>query len=59
MKYILLTIFTYFLPTVVLAQESSENVNPVEFEFWQILLAFLAPLTFILIGYLLIKKFKL
>lgn len=61
MKYILLAILTTAIPSYIFAQEEVTNTPSVtiELSFWQILLSILAPATLLIIGYLLIKKFKL
>ncbi len=64
MKYLLLSITTFFLPLCVHAQESLDETltntpTSISLTFWEILLAVLAPLTLFVIAYLLIKRFKL
>lgn len=64
MKYILLSITTFFIPLTVYAQETldetlSQTPTSISLSFWEILLAVLAPLTLFIIAYLLIKRFKL
>ncbi len=64
MKYILLSITTFFIPLTVYAQETldetlSQTPTSISLSFWEILLAVLAPLTLFILAYLLIKKFKL
>ena len=64
MKYILLSITTFFIPLTVYAQETldetlSDTPTSISLSFWEILLAVLAPLTLFIIAYLLIKRFKL
>lgn len=61
MKYILLAILTTAIPSLIYAQEEVANTPAVtvKLSFWQILLSVLAPAILLIIGYLLIKKFKL
>ncbi len=64
MKYILLSITTFFIPLTVYAQDTldetlTDTPTSISLSFWEILLAILAPLTLFIIAYLLIKRFKL
>ena len=66
MKYLILSICTFFFPLLAYAQES-ETVQEtyssvpltVNLSIWEILFALLAPITLFAIAYLLITKFKL
>ena len=58
MKYLLLSIYTLFFPFLAYAQENNAPLT-VRLSFWDVLFSILAPTTFFVLAYLLIKKFKL